>query len=148
MKRLLLVLLVVLGLPLCADAQASDVKKKKTVYMSYILHGNMNYDRYVRTKLWDDFPVIYNNLLDFMDEHPDFKGQLQFSGQTLGSLQQAAPHVLEHAMTIHKRGQLNFTGTFYSEPVNGQPTLLTSSSRRRPTRQWRIFAVLSPLMLL
>ena len=86
--------------------------------MSFILHGNMNYDRYVRTTLWRDFPIIYDNLLVFMDEHPDFKGQLQFSGQTLGSLKQAAPHVLEHAMKIHKRGQLNFTGTFYSEPVN------------------------------
>ena len=98
----------------------SDQKKpaKKRVYMSYILHGNMNYDRYVRTTLWRDFPVIYDNLLIFLDEHPDFKGQLQFSGQTLGSLMQAAPHVLDHAMRIHERGQLNFTGTFYSEPVN------------------------------
>lgn len=92
--------------------------KKKKVYMSYILHGNMNYDRYVRPTIWRDFPVIYNNLLDFMDEHPDFKGQLQFSGQTLNSMKQAAPEVLEHAWKIHQRGQLNFTGTFYSEPVN------------------------------
>lgn len=91
---------------------------KKKVYMSYILHGNMNYDRYVRPTIWRDFPVIYNNLLDFMDEHPDFKGQLQFSGQTLNSMRQAAPDVLEHALKIHQRGQLNFTGTFYSEPVN------------------------------
>ena len=91
---------------------------RKKVYMSYILHGNMNYDRYVRPTIWRDFPVIYNNLLDFMDEHPDFKGQVQFSGQTLKSLQQAAPEVVEHALAIHKRGQLNFTGTFYSEPVN------------------------------
>lgn len=91
---------------------------RKKVYMSYILHGNMNYDRYVRPTIWRDFPIIYNNLLDFMDEHPDFKGQVQFSGQTLKSLQQAAPEVVEHALAIHKRGQLNFTGTFYSEPVN------------------------------
>ena len=97
-----------------ADAFAA----KKKVYMSYILHGNMNYDRYVRPTIWRDFPIIYDNLLDFMDKHPDFKGQLQFSGQTLNSMRQAAPEVLEHAMTIHKRGQLNFTGTFYSEPVN------------------------------
>lgn len=100
-----------------ASCQAEKPQKKR-VYMSYILHGNMNYDRYVVTTLWRDFPVIYDNLLTFLDEHPDFKGQLQFSGQTLGSLKQAAPHVLDHAMRIHKRGQLNFTGTFYSEPVN------------------------------
>ena len=99
-------------------AKAQEKTEKRTVYMSYILHGNMNYDRYVRTTLWKDFPIIYGNLLDFMDEHPDFKGQLQFSGQTLNSLKQCAPDVLEHAMKIHRRGQLNFTGTFYSEPVN------------------------------
>lgn len=97
---------------------ACHAAKKKKVYMSYILHGNMNYDRYVRPTIWRDFPVIYNNLLDFMDEHPDFKGQVQFSGQTLNSMKQAAPEVLQHALKIHQRGQLNFTGTFYSEPVN------------------------------
>ena len=89
--------------------------EKKTVYVSYILHGNMNYDRYVRPTIWKEFPRIYDGLLDFMDEHPDFKGQLQFSGQTLGSLLQTAPEVAQHALDIHRRGQLNFTGTFYSE---------------------------------
>lgn len=91
---------------------------QKTVYVSYVLHGNMNYDRYVRPTIWKEFPQIYDNLLTFMDENPDFKGQLQFSGQTLGSLLQCAPQVVDHALAIHKRGQLNFTGTFYSEPVN------------------------------
>ncbi len=92
--------------------------ERKKVYITYILHGNMNYDRYVRPTIWKEFPIIYDNLLNFMDEHPDFKGQLQFSGQTFGSLQQAAPEVIDHAMRIHQRGQLNLTGTFYSEPVN------------------------------
>ena len=120
MKKFLLsaTLLLLFVLPCFAAEQPAENRAKKRVYMSFILHGNMNYDRYVRTTLWRDFPVIYDNLLTFMDEHPDFKGQLQFSGQTLGSLKQAAPHVLDHAMKIHKRGQLNFTGTFYSEPVN------------------------------
>lgn len=118
-KNLLFItfLLLLLGVG-SAVAQQTEKPAKKRIYMSFILHGNMNYDRYVRTTLWRDFPVIYDNLLTFMDEHPDFKGQLQFSGQTLGSLKQAAPQVLDHAMRIHKRGQLNFTGTFYSEPVN------------------------------
>lgn len=93
-------------------------RTQKTIYATYILHGNMNYDRYVRPVIWKEFPVIYDGLLDFMDEHPEFKGQLQFSGQTFASLQQAAPQVIEHAKKIHERGQLNFTGTFYSEPVN------------------------------
>ena len=120
MKKFLLpvTLFLLVALPCFATEQPAEKSAKKRVYMSFILHGNMNYDRYVRTTLWRDFPIIYDNLLTFMDEHPDFKGQLQFSGQTLGSLKQAAPHVLDHAMKIHKRGQLNFTGTFYSEPVN------------------------------
>ena len=106
-----LVALFLLFSSLVATAQTEKKpEKKRVVYMSYILHGNMNYDRYVRTTLWRDFPIIYDNLLTFMDEHPDFKGQLQFSGQTLGSLLQAAPQVVEHAMKIHKRGQLNFYG--------------------------------------
>jgi len=100
----------------CSYAIAAKTPKK--IYMSFILHGNMNYDRYVRPTIWQEFPVIYNNLLDFIEEHPDFKGQVQFSGQTFKSLQQTAPHVIEHAMKLHERGQLNFTGTFYSEPVN------------------------------
>jgi len=91
---------------------------QKKIYMTYILHGNMNYDRYVKSTIWRDFPVIYDNLLKFMDEHPEFKGQLQFSGQTFLSLKQTTPYVIEHAKKVHERGQINFTGTFYSEPVN------------------------------
>ena len=104
----------------CAMQTNVSAKKQpvKKVYMTFVLHGNMNYDRYVRPTIWKEFPVIYDGLLSFMDEHPDFKGQLQFSGQTFGSMQQAAPEVIQHAIEIHKRGQLNFTGTFYSEPVN------------------------------
>jgi hypothetical protein len=90
----------------------------KKIYMTYILHGNMNYDRYVKSTIWENFPVIYNNLLNFMDEHPEFKGQIQFSGQTFLSLKQTAPYVIDHARKLHERGQINFTGTFYSEPVN------------------------------
>jgi hypothetical protein len=91
---------------------------KKTVYMSYILHGNMNYDRYTKSTIWRDFPVIYENLLDFMEAHPDFKGQVEFSGQTVNSLKQTAPHVIEHAMKLHRRGQVNFTGAYYSAALN------------------------------
>lgn len=112
MKKFLCLILLTLSF-VCASGRGH-----RTVYATYILHGNMNYDRYVRPVIWKEFPVIYDGLLDFMDEHPDFKGQLQFSGQTFASLQQTAPQVIEHARRIHERGQLNFTGTFYSEPVN------------------------------
>ena len=108
---------VILFLLAFLPASAGNDQPRK-VYMSFILHGNMNYDRYVRTTIWEQFPVIYGNLLDFMDAHPDFKGQVQFSGQTAGSLGITAPGVLAHALELQRKGQLNFTGTFYSEPVN------------------------------
>jgi hypothetical protein len=112
-------LLVCCGMLLFTTGTAATPKAgKKTVYMSYILHGNMNYDRYTKSTIWRDFPVIYDYLLDFMEEHPDFKGQVEFSGQTVNSLKQTAPHVIEHAMKLHKRGQVNFTGAFYSAALN------------------------------
>ena len=109
-----------LGLSLMAFIPSAVFGKDqpRTVYMSFVLHGNMNYDRYVRTTIWEQFPVIYGNLLDFMDDHPDFKGQVQFSGPTAGSLMITAPEVISHALELQRKGQLNFTGTFYSEPVN------------------------------
>ncbi|MEN8203122.1 MAG: hypothetical protein ABFS28_11045 [Bacteroidota bacterium] len=92
--------------------------KKKKIYMTFILHGNMNYDRYVKSRIWENFPVIYENLLDYLDENPRYRGQCQLSGQTFKTLQLIAPGVLEHAVDLHEKGRINFTGTFYSEPVN------------------------------
>jgi len=117
MRRVALIAAILLG-AFPALGATSDEPAPRKVYMSFVLHGNMNYDRYVRTTIWEQFPVIYDNLLDFMDLHPDFKGQVQFSGQTAGSLRITAPDVLEHALALQRKGQLNFTGTFYSEPVN------------------------------
>lgn len=114
-KTLFIILVLVISSAMRPNLHAAECR---TVYMSYILHGNMNYDRYTRPTIWKEFPVIYDNLLTYLDEHPDFKGQLQFSGQTFASLMHVSEHVLEHARRIHERGQLNFTGTFYSEPVN------------------------------
>ena len=120
MKHSLLSLtLAVALLPALLPCRAATAQRSpRKVYMSFILHGNMNYDRYVRTTIWEQFPVIYDNLLDFIEAHPDFKGQVQFSGQTAGSLMKTAPEVLTHALALQEKGQLNLTGTFYSEPVN------------------------------
>ena len=112
--RLWLLICLFLNFSICY----SQVQGKKKIYMTYLMHGNMNYDRYIKSTIWRDFPVIYENLLKFMDAHPEFKGQIELSGQTFLSLKQTAPYVIEHARKLHERGQINFTGTFYSEPVN------------------------------
>ncbi len=118
MSVLTILILLLCSMNMFSKSTPKTSKSAKKIYLSFIVHGNMNYDRYVRPTIWRDFPVIYNNFLDFMDEHPDFKGQIQLSGQTFNSLKKAMPKMIDHAIALNKKGQLNFTGTFYSEPVN------------------------------
>jgi len=103
----------------------------KKIYFSYTLHGNMNYDRYPRSTIWEKFPETYQNILDFIGERPQFKGQIQLSGQTLKTLQQIAPDFLQQVKELVLKGQIDITGTFYSEPVNvcidGETNLLAAS---------------------
>ena len=68
----------------------------KKLYITFILYGNMNDDCYIKSALRHDFPIIFDNLLYFNDAHPDFKGQVQLSGQTFLSLQIFATHVVDH----------------------------------------------------
>ena len=76
----------------------------KKVYFSYTLHGNMNYDRYPKSTIWEKFPETYQNVLDFIEARPEFKGQIQLSGQTFKTLQQAAPGFLLQALQMHRQG--------------------------------------------
>lgn len=103
----------------------------KKVYFSYTLHGNMNYDRYPRSTIWEKFPETYQNILDFIAARPEFKGQIQLSGQTFKTLQQIAPEFLKQASKLQRQGQIDITGTFYAEPVNvcmdGETNLLAAS---------------------
>ena len=103
----------------------------KKVYFSYTLHGNMNYDRYPRSTIWEKFPETYQNILDFIAERPEFKGQIQLSGQTFKTLQQTSPEFLQQVLKLQQEGQIDITGTFYAEPVNvcmdGETNLLAAS---------------------
>ena len=90
----------------------------KKIYFSYTLHGNMNYDRYPKSTIWEKFPECYQNMVDFIALHPDFKGQMQLSGQTYNTLKITKPSFLEKAKELQRKGIIDITGTFYSEPVN------------------------------
>jgi hypothetical protein len=91
----------------------------------------MNYDRYPRSTIWEKFPETYQNILNFIAERPEFKGQIQLSGQTFKTLQQIAPAFLRQVKELHRKGQIDITGTFYAEPVNvcmdGETNLLAAS---------------------
>jgi hypothetical protein len=92
--------------------------RPRTIYFSYTLHGNMNYDRYPASTIWSEFPKAYQNILDFIEAHPEFKGQMQLSGQTYKTMQLIKPDFLEQTKKLYKAGIIDVTGTFYSEPVN------------------------------
>ena len=95
-KRALMSILLFL-----VSAPVSAAPKK--VYCSYTLHGNMNYDRYPRSTIWEKFPETYQNILDFVSARPEFKGQIQLSGQTFKTLQRIAPEFLRQASELQRR---------------------------------------------
>lgn len=114
-----------------AAEQANPPQNPRTIYLSFILHGNMNYDRYPASTIREKFPETYQNVLDFIEARPEFKGQMQLSGQTFKTLQQIHPDFLLQTQRLAEAGQIDVTGTFYSEPVNvsmdGETNLLTAS---------------------
>lgn len=90
----------------------------KTVYLSILYHGNMNYDRYPKQIIRKYFPEIYGIVIDAMKRYPSLKINLQISGMSIESLKICAPNILEDFRLLAKEGRLIFTGTYYSEPVN------------------------------
>jgi hypothetical protein len=113
-------MIIIMVFPICFSTtlKAQKKSKPKKVYFSFTLHGNMNYDRYPASTIWEKFPDAYQNVLDFIEEHPDFKGQMQLSGQTYKTMQIVHPDFLEQTKKLYEKGQIDVTGTFYSEPVN------------------------------
>ncbi|MBN2449064.1 MAG: hypothetical protein JXR77_01665 [Lentisphaeria bacterium] len=89
----------------------------KTIYFSMTTHPNMNYDRSLRSVIWEQFPKLYRLYLDYMQEHPGLKSHMQLPPQTLLSLKQCAPDVIEQAQRLRAAGRLKFMGTFFSESI-------------------------------
>jgi hypothetical protein len=90
---------------------------RKRVWFAICTHPNMNYDRSVRSIIWEKFPQFYRLYLNYLLEHPHLKSHMQLPTQTLLSLKQCAPDVLKLALELHARGQVRFMGTFFSEPL-------------------------------
>ena len=90
---------------------------QKRVWFAICTHPNMNYDRSVRSVIWEKFPQFYRLYLNYMWERPELKSHMQLPTQTLLSLKQCAPDVLELAQALHARDQVRFMGTFFSEPL-------------------------------
>ena len=59
----------------------------KTMYVTFIFHGNMNYDRYTKEEIREKFPDIYRIVVQDFIRYPELRGQIQLSGITIKSLQ-------------------------------------------------------------
>ncbi len=90
---------------------------RKRVWFAICTHPNMNYDRSVRSVIWEKFPQFYRLYLNYLAAHPDLKSHMQLPTQTLLSLKQCAPDVIDLARSLQARGQVKFMGTFFSEPI-------------------------------
>lgn len=89
----------------------------KKIYVSNAVHPNMNYDRSPKSLIWDRFPRIYRLYLDFLEARPHIRVHVQMPPQTLFSLQQCAPDVVDRFRRLYDAGRITWMGTFYSEPV-------------------------------
>ncbi len=89
----------------------------KKIYFSMTTHPNMNYDRSLRSVIWEEFPKLYRLYLNYLRDNPPLKSHMQLPPQTLLSLKQCAPDVVELAQQIRAEGRLEFMGTFFSESL-------------------------------
>ncbi len=99
------------------DTQPKEMTMPKKIYFSMTTHPNMNYDRSLRSVIWEQFPKLYRIYLEYLWDNPPLKSHMQLPPQTLLSLKQCAPDVIELAQSIRAKGRLKFMGTFFSESI-------------------------------
>jgi hypothetical protein len=86
----------------------------KTVYLSFILHGNMCYDRYTKQEIRDKFPRIYAAGVRAFARHPEVTAHIDFPGLTVLSLKHYAPWFLKEIKPLIDRGQIVMAGCQYA----------------------------------
>ena len=89
----------------------------KKIYFSMTTHPNMNYDRSLRSVIWEQFPKLYRLYLNYLRDNPPLKSHVQLPPQTLLSLKQCAPDVIELAQSLRAEGRIKFMGTYLSESI-------------------------------
>ena len=86
----------------------------KTVYISFLLHGNMCYDRYTKQEIREKFPKIYATGVRAMHKFPEVTAHIDFPGLTLLSLKHHAPWFLEELRPLVDRRQVVMVGCQYA----------------------------------
>ncbi|HOZ45267.1 MAG TPA: hypothetical protein PLO37_01090 [Candidatus Hydrogenedentes bacterium] len=86
----------------------------KKVYISFLLHGNMCYDRYTKQVIRDKFPRIYAAGVRAMHRYPQVTAHIDFPGLTTLSIQQYAPWLLDELRPLVERKQVVMVGCQYA----------------------------------
>ena len=87
---------------------------EKTVYISFLLHGNMCYDRYTKQEIRAKFPRIYAAGVRAMRAFPGVTAHIDFPGLTLLSLKHYAPWFLNELKPLVDRKQVTMVGCQYA----------------------------------
>jgi len=86
----------------------------KTVYTSFLLHGNMCYDRYTKQEIREKFPKIYATGVRAMHKFPEVTAHIDFPGLTLLSLKHHAQRFLDELKPLVARKQIIMVGCQYA----------------------------------
>jgi len=85
----------------------------KKVYLSFLLHGNMCYDRYTKHEIREKFPVIYATGLHEIRRFPQVTAHIDFPGLTTLSLKHHAPWFIDELKPLIANGQVIMVGCQY-----------------------------------
>ncbi len=86
----------------------------KRIYISFLLHGNMCYDRYTKQEIRDKFPVIYAAGIRAMHRFPQVTAHIDFPGLTTLSLKRYAPWLISELKPLVERKQVILVGCQYA----------------------------------
>ena len=78
----------------------------KTVYISFLLHGNMCYDRYTKQEIRAKFPGIYAAGIRAMHRFSEVTAHIDFPGLTTLSLKHHASWLLDELRPLIERKQV------------------------------------------
>ena len=86
----------------------------KKIYISFLLHGNMCYDRYTKQEIREKFPVIYAAGVRAMHEFPEVTAHIDFPGLTTLSLKHHASWFMDELRPLVERRQVVMAGCQYA----------------------------------
>jgi len=86
----------------------------KKVYISFLLHGNMCYDRYTKQEIREKFPQIYVTGVRAMHQFPEVTAHIDLPGLTVLSLKHHAHWFLDELQPLIERRQAVMVGCQYA----------------------------------